>query len=401
MKTIRCLLLSVAAALLALRCTGMGDVAGGTSTGSETTNGIVACIRNTDGSPAAGARISLLPARYLAPPLPQAPGAEADRITAIADSAGYFFFGSLDTGDYAIEADDTRGNNCLLRCRLTGRSDTADLGNRRLRPYASLSGFLDTAGTAGRRRYVQVYGLSRVAAVDPAGAFSFTDLPEGELDLRAAATDSSARAPRTYARVRVIAGSSARFSSLLPAPWQSVSVGNETPPGCAYMLDDRFFVEGGGPDVFWERDDFHFVYRLLAGNGAITARLRQFTGAFSWRTNAPKAGLMFRKSLDPGSSNVSLSYDPRTGGEVMHWRPADNDSSLNSATGITGGPPFWIRLERTDSLFTGSVSVDGIEWHTVDSVVCPMGDTAYAGLSVTSGDTTLTAGAVFDAVGVR
>src|SRR5262249_8541561 len=71
--------------------------------------------------------------------------------------------------------------------------------------------------------------------------------------------------------------------------------------------------------------------------------------------------------------------------------------------GGVGGPtvtlPYWVKLTRLGSTFTGSISSDGVSWTQVGSATIPMAASVYMGLAVTARDTSAAITATFDNVG--
>jgi hypothetical protein len=64
----------------------------------------------------------------------------------------------------------------------------------------------------------------------------------------------------------------------------------------------------------------------------------------------------------------------------------------------TQSRPAWMKLVRSGSTLTGSVSRDGSSWTQVGSTTISMNTTVYVGLAVTSHDTSLVNTATFDSV---
>jgi hypothetical protein len=198
------LLLAVpaAASAILLACS-PGDRMAGTKGGSETTNGVIACIRRSDGSPAAGAAVRLRRADYLS-----RPGLTMGKIAGVAskfdssdivtDPQGVFWIAGIDPGSYCIEVNEPpsaerHGGALLLACRV-GANDTADLGIDSLAPFAAMKGAADTARSGAARLYAQIRGLERLAPVNTDGSFAFYDLPGGNLDVRVSSGGASSPA---------------------------------------------------------------------------------------------------------------------------------------------------------------------------------------------------------------
>jgi len=175
--------LLVTVLLLLLGCI-PGDRIAGSKGGSETTNGITACIRHGDGTPAQGSIVRLRKSDYVSRPASLAKTL-ADSLDVLTDREGRFMLRGIQPGSYCIEVNDTaeRDGSVLLTCNVT-TSDTADLGIDSLHPYAIMSGRLDTIGLGGRMVYAQVRGLERLSQVKADGSFAFHDLPGGGLGIR-------------------------------------------------------------------------------------------------------------------------------------------------------------------------------------------------------------------------
>ena len=161
----------------------IGDIAGSKG-GSETTNGVYACVLNPDGKPAAGSAVRLRKSDYVSQPSMLAKKT-IDRKELITDSTGSFLITGIDPGEYYIEVNDTatRSGAVLFSFTIGNNKDTLDLGSDSLRPYAVLRGQIDTDSTESNRFFVQVKGLERLAEVDTNGSFIINDLPEGFLDV--------------------------------------------------------------------------------------------------------------------------------------------------------------------------------------------------------------------------
>lgn len=156
----------------------IGDFAG--KGGSETTNGVTASICNTDGTPAVGSIVRLRRSNYLSQNI-ALPKMAIDSLTSVTDSQGSFFINDIEPGSYCIEVQNV--NKTVLLTFSVNNSDTAILETDTLRPYAIMSGVVDTTGSSGSQLYAHIRGLERITKVEKNGTFTFNDLPEGSLDL--------------------------------------------------------------------------------------------------------------------------------------------------------------------------------------------------------------------------
>jgi len=164
--------------LLGVSCTSTNTpVAGGGS--SETVIGMVV---DSSGQPSVQAIVRLRRNDYLSrlPALAKSALYGADALT---DDSGRFEISGIDPGSYRIEVSD--GQTAVLFACSLAMFDTVDLGIDTLRPFATVTGMIDTAGRAGQQLYVQVVGLERLAAVDASRRFALSDLPAGTFSLRA------------------------------------------------------------------------------------------------------------------------------------------------------------------------------------------------------------------------
>lgn len=174
----------VCAALLIMACfeTADPDRLQGPST---ETIGLSGKARLPDNSPAAGARVVVRPAAFLADtqetPEPVPVGGET-----LVDSAGAWRLKALPPGPYAIELRAPDGTGALVLCTLRlaeGRTKAAP--DARLGPPAVLRGRVEHPRAPGASVFVQVYGLDRIIRVtDPDGSWRLGGLPAGRHVLR-------------------------------------------------------------------------------------------------------------------------------------------------------------------------------------------------------------------------
>jgi probable HAF family extracellular repeat protein len=163
--------------------------------------------------------------------------------------------------------------------------------------------------------------------------------------------------------------------------WTSHDIGSTGLTGSAALGGDGVItVRGAGTDIWDEADSFHFLHQPLSGNGSIVARVDSITDTHVFA----KAGVMMRDGLSAGAAHVILNIKPDGGVEFMQ-RSAANQST----TFLNGGnapPPHWLRLVRSGSTITGSVSADGISWTDIGATTVSMPETLEVGLAVTSHD---------------
>jgi regulation of enolase protein 1 (concanavalin A-like superfamily) len=190
----------------------------------------------------------------------------------------------------------------------------------------------------------------------------------------------------------------------LPAPWHQQDVGDVTRAGGATLTNGVYAVTGDGTDIWGTADAFHFVYQYLRydefnnipGDGEITARVTsvQNTNTFA------KAGVMLRDSTAPGAPHVVLDLRPNGTIEFMTRQTSQGETTYLGGDTVTNGTA-WLRLNRTGTVFTASVSDDGRAWRTVGSASIPgFGTSTYAGLAVTSHASGVSNTSTFDQVSI-
>lgn len=80
-----------------------------------------------------------------------------------------------------------------------------------------------------------------------------------------------------------------------------------------------YSLKGGGANIWFNKDEFHFVYKKIKGDFILTADF-EFTGDTAGAVGHRKIGWMIRESTDEGaaSANACKHID---GLVVLQWRP--------------------------------------------------------------------------------
>ena len=175
--------------------------------------------------------------------------------------------------------------------------------------------------------------------------------------------------------------------------WSNQDIGDVGASGSFDLTGDTFTVDGSGADIWGTSDEFHFVYRSLAGDGYILARVVSVENTNDWA----KGGVMIRESLNANSAHAfmmmrpgtgsSFQYRTSTGAEMAHTR---NDSPST---------PYWVKVVRSGNTLSGHISSDGANWIQVGSdMTITMNANLYCGLAVTSHSDGVVCTAVFDNV---
>jgi len=179
------------------------------------------------------------------------------------------------------------------------------------------------------------------------------------------------RAASTDGRAKV-----ATSTVTLGAPWQTLDLGRVLQPGAFEPHGNVLHVRGSG-DIFDKTDAFRFVYRILDGEGAVTAQVSTRV-----TTDFTKAGIMIRERLTEGARHAFAGIITGKSSVLEARAHPMNDTTVQF--GPVGS--MWLRLERKGDTFSGLTSPDGNRWEAIGSPVnVRMEQRVYAGLAVSSG----------------
>lgn len=183
----------------------------------------------------------------------------------------------------------------------------------------------------------------------------------------------------------------------VPAGFAYLDLGDARPKGSvAANAAGLIVLNGGGADIWGERDECAFLHRRLDGDAVLTVQLRSMDNTDGW----DKAGLMLRASTDPASAHVSI-IAIHSGLVQLLTR-----QGIGRSTGAThlqlDGFPIWLRLQRQGGDITGYVSRNGSEWRLLGtSSIDGLPASATAGLAVTSHNRSITNRALFSDLAIE
>ena len=107
---------------------------------------------------------------------------------------------------------------------------------------------------------------------------------------------------------------------------------------------------------------------------------------------------MMRETLANNSIYAMMVLSPAKAANFQ--RRLTTGATHISTTGAMVTAPYWVKLVRSGSTFSGFISSDGNTWVQVGSATINMATTIYVGLPVTSHDSTRLCTATFDGVTV-
>ena len=185
----------------------------------------------------------------------------------------------------------------------------------------------------------------------------------------------------------------AREVPSIPSTWQNQDIGAVGAAGSLTDTDGTLTLEASGSDIWGPRDEFHFAYQVLDGDGEIVARLVSLSNTDAWA----KAGVMMRESLTNNSAHAMMVATPSGNGADMQYRAVTGGGTASEGGGDrTSTIPLWVRLVREGDTFIGYKSTDGSTWVEDARATIPMASTVYAGVMATSHDDGVITTAVFD-----
>ena len=170
----------------------------------------------------------------------------------------------------------------------------------------------------------------------------------------------------------------------LPTRWSTEDIGNVGVAGSACYNTEYFVytVNGSGTDIGGTVDAFRFAYVTVVGDEQIVAHI----GAQDSSDPDNKAGIMIRESSDNNARNVFIGVTSRQGALFQYRSATGASTTINTVPGLAA--PYWVKLVKFDSSYSGYLSPDGTNWTEigvpVDLGFGANGSGTYAGFAVTS-----------------
>ena len=141
----------------------------------------------------------------------------------------------------------------------------------------------------------------------------------------------------------------------------------------------QYKITGSGSDIWAKADQFHYVWREMSGNFAVTATAKFLTDGIGHR----KAVLMLRQSLDTDSPFIQLAIHG-DGTPAVQFRNTKGDNT-NTVDFPTEGPGTWqLKLVRQGTTVTVWIGKDGAVLRELGHTTNQLGSPILVGLGVSS-----------------
>ena len=158
----------------------------------------------------------------------------------------------------------------------------------------------------------------------------------------------------------------------------------------------QYTITGSGTDIWARADQFHFLWREISGDFAVTATATFLTEGIAHR----KAVIMLRKSTNPDSAYVDLALHGE-GTPVVQFRNTDGDTT-NTVDLVTEGPGVWkLRLVRQGTTVTFWAAKDGATLRELGHTTSNIGSPVLLGLGVSSHSQTAINTVLFSGVSIE
>jgi TolB protein len=144
----------------------------------------------------------------------------------------------------------------------------------------------------------------------------------------------------------------------------------------------EYRVTGTGADIWARADQFHYLWREMSGNFAVSATTKFLTDGNPHR----KASIMLRKTTDTDSPFIHLAIHG-DGMPSVQFRSAKADTVNTLDFPIEGSGVFSLKLVREGSTITVFVAKEGAALRELGHTVNSLGSPVLVGLGVASHST--------------
>jgi len=175
----------------------------------------------------------------------------------------------------------------------------------------------------------------------------------------------------------------------------SEDIGNPMKAGSAKYdpVQGKYIIRGAGNNIWFNRDEFQFVYKKIIGDFILTADFK-FTGKKG--NNHRKIGWMARQSLDESSSSMNAVVHG-DGLTVLQWRPSKGDFMRDPQDEIFFPEKYFetIQFQRSGKTMSMRIANSGQPLKLVGSHDMPdLPSELFAGLFLCSHDSSVVEEAV-------
>ena len=168
----------------------------------------------------------------------------------------------------------------------------------------------------------------------------------------------------------------------LPSPWQRAVFGKDL-VGIASgssIENDTITIDAGDGDFWGNVDRGHMVYQTITGDCEVFAKVAGYDHVQSYT----QAGAMIRESLNDGSKFAAMLLISTPGAVIRERVSTGGTVNQKPIANTHEVAPYWVRLSRVGTTFTGYVSGDGKNWRVVRSVSISMQEEVFAGVAASS-----------------
>src|SRR5260370_19314315 len=158
----------------------------------------------------------------------------------------------------------------------------------------------------------------------------------------------------------------------------------------------QYKITGSGADIWAKADQFHYVWREMAGSAPVTDTAKFLTDGIGHR----KAVIMLRKSLETDSPFVHLAIHG-DGTPAVQFRNTKADNT-NTVDFPIEGPGTWkLKLVRQGTAITLWIAKDGAPLRELGHTANQLGSPILVGLGVSSHSREATNTVLFSDVSVE
>ena len=158
----------------------------------------------------------------------------------------------------------------------------------------------------------------------------------------------------------------------------------------------QYRITGSGSDIWGKADQFHYVWREMTGDFAVTATAQFLTEGNDHR----KAVIMLRKSLDTDSPFVHLVIHGN-GMPGVQFRNTKADNTNTVDLPIEGPGTFKLKLVRQGAAITVWIAKNGEALRELGQTQNQLGSPVLVGLGVSSHTQAATNTVLFSDVSVE